>query len=243
MGLAPGSRVGAQVVLERMLGRGAMGVVWRARHEGLGISVAVKVLAGALMAQPEARARFDREARAIARIESQHVVRLSDVGRTPEGDPYIVMELLSGRDLKEHLAETGPFQAVDAAILVEQICDALGRAHALGIIHRDVKPANIFLVEGPRIFAKVLDFGIAKLTAEPSTMLTATEALLGTPYYMSPEQFIDPRTIDYRSDLWSVAVVAYACLTCTLPFMEETVGGLALAVHAGRFAPPSSNNP
>ncbi len=237
-----GSILKENLVLGRELGRGAMGVVWLAHNRTLDSRVAVKVLSARGLGSDEARARFAREARAVARIDSPHVVRVFDYGTTDDGDPFFVMELLRGRDLKSHLEEHGPLEPDDAVTVVRQLCAALGRAHELSVVHRDIKPANVFLSEGSEdLFVKVVDFGIARLVTDGGLDLTATTALLGTPYYMSPEQFVDPRGIDARADLWSVAVVAYACLTGCLPFQGDTVGALSLTVHRGEFTPATEH--
>jgi serine/threonine protein kinase len=242
--ITEGTVLKEHIVLSRELGRGAMGVVWAARHRGLDAEVAVKVLHAEILASDEARERFKREARAVARIDSPHVVRIFDMDVTTSGQPFIVMELLRGCDLKERISESGPLSIEDTATLVRQCCAALGRAHALGVVHRDLKPANLFLADGgDGIFLKVVDFGIAKIASNDGLALTSTDAMVGTPYYMSPEQFVDARSIDARSDLWSVAVVLYAALTGTLPFLGETIGALALQVHSGEFTRPSEHRP
>jgi eukaryotic-like serine/threonine-protein kinase len=244
MPVVAGSLLKNNIELEHELGSGAMGVVWRARNLALDSPVAVKVLAARVAADPEARARFAQEARAVARIDSAHVVRIFDYGVTEEGEPFFVMELLRGDDLRARIQAGGTLDLATTLTIVRQLCAALGRAHELGIVHRDVKPANVFLLHesgGP--FVKVLDFGIAKLASAQDLELTASNALVGTPYYMSPEQFVDPRRIDHRADLWSVAVIAYACLVGKLPFVGETVGGLSLAVHRGVFPAPSEARP
>ncbi|MCC6521334.1 MAG: serine/threonine protein kinase [Polyangiaceae bacterium] len=242
MPLAAGSTLKDTFVLERELGEGGMGVVWLARHRVLDSRVAVKVLHARCADDESARARFEQEARAIARVDSPHVVRIFDYGLTDEGEPFFVMELLAGRDLRAELDARGALGCADAVRIVRQACAALGRAHEAGITHRDIKPANIFLVAGSdELFVKLLDFGVAKL-ADHDLGMTQTHATVGTPYYMSPEQFVDPRTIDHRSDLWSLAVVAYACLVGRLPFLGESVGALSVAVHRGDFTPPCAAN-
>ncbi len=239
MALRAGSILREQIVLDRELGRGAMGAVWLATHRALGIEVAVKVLSIQGEVSAPARARFEQEARALARIDSVHVVRVYDVG-TSEGEPYIVMERLRGQDLKSRLEEVGALRLDETTAIIAQVAEALEGAHTAGIVHRDLKPANIFLADGPRTLVKVLDFGVAKLEASATLGLTGTEAIVGTPYYMSPEQFVSPRDVDHRTDLWSLAVVAYACLTGRLPFVGDTVAALALAVHSGEVTPPSA---
>ena len=244
MALAPGSTLGSNLVLEREIGSGAMGAVWLAENTALRSKVAVKVLQRSLGTDASTLARFQQEARAVASIDSPHVVKIFDFGMTPSSEPYIVMELLRGRDLREIIERDGPLPPERAAHVIRQLCRALGRAHAQGIIHRDIKPANVFVVESDgEPFVKVLDFGIARYLAETNLGMTTTGAVVGTPYYMSPEQFVDPRSIDHRSDLWSVAVVAYGCLLGRLPFLGNTVGALSVAVHQGTYAAPSQVDP
>jgi eukaryotic-like serine/threonine-protein kinase len=235
----PGERVTESVQLERLIGNGAMGDVWLARHATLGSEVVVKLLRQT-DAGPDEHARFEQEARAIARMGSPYVVQVFDLGRTADDQPFIVMELLRGEDLKCRLEHGGALSLDDTVTLVTQLCRALGRAHELGVVHRDIKPANLFLVDaGGGLHVKVLDFGVAKILHGDLDM-TATGALLGTPYYMSPEQLIAPRLVDHRADLWATAVVAYACLVGSLPFLGDTLGALSVAVHSGEFAAPSS---
>jgi eukaryotic-like serine/threonine-protein kinase len=239
MALGVGSMVGTNVRLERELGSGAMGTVWVGRHLALGSEVAVKVLRDATHGDTEARARFAQEARGVAGLDSPHVVKIFDYGVTPEGEPFIVMELLRGMDLRARVEQHGPLDLASAASVLRQLCRALASAHERGIVHRDIKPANVFLLQGgEETFVKLLDFGVAKQLQSDMSM-TGTSALMGTPYYMSPEQFVSPRDVDYRSDLWSVAVVAYACLTARLPFLGETVAAISMAAHQGAYTPPS----
>lgn len=244
MALSAGSVLGGNVVLERELGHGAMGTVWLAENRSLGSKVAVKVLRGAAHDAPSTRLRFEQEARAAARIDSPHVVRIFDYGVTDEGDPYFVMELLRGTDLRHRIQQTGPLSLAETATIVRQTCRALESAHRLDIVHRDIKPANVFILEsGGEPFVKLLDFGIAKHLGAGDMGLTAADALMGTPYYMSPEQFLAARDVDLRTDLWSTAVVTYACLTGALPFVAEMASALALAVHRGEFVPASHLRP
>src|SRR5690606_29045384 len=175
--------------------------------------------------------RFLREAKAVARIDHPHVVRIFDYGVTSGGAPFFIMERLRGADLYARLGADGPLSREDTIAVVEQAASALGRAHALGVVHRDIKPANVFMLEGAgRIFVKLLDFGIAKMASADALELTQTATLLGTPYYMSPEQFIDPRDVDHRTDLWSLSVVAYACLVGELPFLGASGGAIRIPV-------------
>ncbi|HZO12296.1 MAG TPA: protein kinase [Polyangiaceae bacterium] len=244
MSFTPGTSLGDKLRLERLVGRGASGEVWAAEHLRLGARVAVKILDTMLEDRADMQQRFMHEARAVAQIGSPHVVSVHDCDITPEGHPYIVMELLQGESLDERLKRLGPLPLHEVLDAVEQTCRALAAAHARGIIHRDVKPANVFLVawQAGLVF-KLIDFGIAKHPAIAQLGLTATGVLLGTPRYMSPEQLEDPRQIDHRADLWSTAVVAYECLTGKLPFPVESLVALCLAQRAGEYTPPRRHRP
>jgi serine/threonine protein kinase len=219
--------------LEGIIGRGGMGVVFAAQHVVLGQRVAVKVLAEVNEPGSKARERFVHEARAAARIESEHVARVVDAGTTDRGAPFMVMELLEGSDLAT-LASRERLPLRDVIDYVLQALEGIAHAHAAGIVHRDLKPANLFLARRPdgtsRI--KILDFGISKATnafAAPSSM-TTTSALLGSPYYMSPEQIRSARTVDARADIWAIGVMLHELLTGKVPFEGETVGELFAAI-------------
>jgi serine/threonine-protein kinase len=177
------------------------------------------------------------EARAVATIQSKHAIQIFDHGVTDDGRPYIVMELLLGEPLDKRLERVGRMSLQETARMIVQVCRALQRAHDAGIIHRDLKPENIFLVRSPDDddeIAKVLDFGIAKIKGPPGekAMMSSTKtgAVLGTPYYMSPEQARGLRSIDHRSDLWSLGVIAFKCVTGALPFDGESVGDLLVKI-------------
>jgi serine/threonine-protein kinase len=228
--------------LVRHLDGGGMGQVWVADHAGLGRQVAVKIMSPAVALVPGAAQRFAREASAAAQIRSPHVVQVYEQGVTADGTPFIVMELLEGEDLAHRLQRRGAMDPVTAALVVRQVASALERAHASGVVHRDVKPANVFLVDtGGETLAKVLDFGIA-MQAE-DVRVTSTGMMVGSPAYMSPEQVLDPRGVDKRCDLWALAVVAYECLTAMLPFQADSVGALCIAIERSQFTPPSKRVP
>jgi len=241
MQLAAGTPVSHNVVLMRPLDRGGMGTVWVAEHRGLNTHVAVKFVAEKLAKDPAMTARFALEAQAAAQIKSPHVVQVFDHGTTDDGVPYIVMELLEGEDLADRIRRRGTLDLRETALLVQQTCKALSRAHALGIVHRDIKPSNIYVTEiDGEPFVKVLDFGIAKKAAtDPgAAAVTASGAMVGTPWYMSPEQVVSSKHVDFRSDLWSLAVVAYHALTGKVPFDGDTVGAIFIAIDKGTFSPP-----
>lgn len=221
--------IGGRYVVEEVLARGGMGLLLRGRHLELGQSVAIKLLQPELAeSNPILAERFLREARLAAKVDSPHLVRVSDVSRLEDGTPFLVMELLKGRDLADELRARGPLPVHVAVDYILQTLAGVAAAHASGIVHRDLKPANIFLSEGlGGLTVKVLDFGISRdlepTSANPKA-LTATEHVLGTPQYMSPEQIKDSRTVDERADLWSIGVILYELLTGLLPFEPEGEG-------------------
>lgn len=240
--LAAGAWVTPNVRLERPIGAGGMGAVWLAEHTTLRTKVVVKLMRPELAHDPETLSRFSREAAAAANVKSPHVVQVLDHGVAPDGSPFITMELLEGEDLGARL-KRGPIAPDEAAVIISQTCKALARAHERGIVHRDVKPQNIFLCSTfGETFVKVLDFGIAKAGGDLQSGLdtTNTGAVMGTPYYMSPEQALGHSTLDFRSDLWAVGVVAFEMLTGRKPFLGETVGALAVAICTKPLPRPSS---
>jgi serine/threonine-protein kinase len=233
-----------------LIGRGGMGSVWEGRHNSLGTRVAIKFIDPEYAESKEACARFVTEARAAATIQSKHAIQIFDHGVTEAGRPYMVMELLVGEPLDKRIERLGTLTLRDTARVIGHVCRALQRAHDAGIIHRDLKPENIFLVRTPDDddeIAKVLDFGIAKIKApvggEGLSSSTKTGAVLGTPYYMSPEQARGLRNIDHRSDLWSLGVIAHKCVTGVLPFEGESVGDLLVKICTGPVPTPSVTVP
>jgi serine/threonine-protein kinase len=228
--------------VERVLGVGGMGVVVSALHVQLEERVAIKFLLPQALTNPDAVARFGREARAAVKIKSEHVARVTDVGVLESGAPYMVMEFLHGRDLAAVVHEGGPLPVPVAVEYVLQACEALAEAHALGIVHRDLKPANLFLTlraDGtPSV--KVLDFGISKVTAPHGSSdmgMTRTQTIMGSPLYMSPEQMASSRDVDARSDIWAAGTVLYELVTGRVPFQAETMPQLCSMIL--RDDPPS----
>ena len=221
--------LGASFTLEGEIGRGGMGVVYHARDERLKRAVAVKVLPPELAFREEIRIRFLREAETAARLSHPHIVPIHSVGEGPDGLVYFVMAYVDGESLAARLKRRERLPPEEARRILMETADALGAGHALGIIHRDVKPDNI-LLEGSRGRTVLTDFGIAKAltsTTGPGT-LTATGVAIGTPHYMSPEQAAGDREIDGRSDIYSLGVVGYQMLAGELPFSAPTVPGLLL---------------
>jgi hypothetical protein len=226
----PGEIIAAKYEVVRVLGEGGMGVVILARHVQLGHEVAIKFMHGLARPDPTAIERFLREARAVVALSSEHVARVVDVGTLESGAPYMVMEYLAGRDFGEVLQKGGAMAIPDAVDSLLQACDAIAEAHALGIVHRDLKPSNLFVTtrrDGTRL-VKVLDFGISKSTELVSgaagNALTSSGTVMGSPGYMSPEQVRSTKSVDVRSDVWSLGVILYEFLTGVSPFVGDTIG-------------------
>jgi len=220
-----------------------MGVVYLAEHAVIGRQAAIKLLLPELSANAEAVTRFFNEARATARIEHPGIVEVVDCGLQPNGQAYIVMELLQGETLAAWAGRYGKLSTDPglARALVRQIAQALGAAHARGIVHRDLKPDNVFLTsEGGAVdvaTVKILDFGIAKLVTGPITRVTTTKELLGTPLYISPEQCKGAKDLDHRSDIYSLGCIAFELLTGSPVFQAHSLGEL-IAAHMFRAPPP-----
>lgn len=223
-----------------------MGSVWLAEHMTLRSPVAIKLIDPGIAENPEALSRFLREAQSAASLRSPHVVQILDHG-VDNGVPFIVMELLEGESLASRIEHQRRLSPADTARIMTQVARAITRAHEAGIIHRDLKPDNIYLVRNDEEeVAKVLDFGVAKASSHGmgvATGATRTGSVLGTPYYMSPEQAEGMKNIDGRSDLWSLGVIAWECLLGSRPFEAETLGGLLLAICARDIPVPSTVGP
>ncbi|HEX6764726.1 MAG TPA: serine/threonine-protein kinase, partial [Polyangiaceae bacterium] len=234
--IAPGTVLAGKYRVERVLGQGGMGVVVEARHVALDERVALKFLLEEYAAHPNATARFVREARAAAKIRSEHVARVSDVGTLETGTAYMVMEFLEGSDLAQVLLARGPLPVEDAVEYIVQACDAIAIAHANGIVHRDLKPANLFLAshsDGSPL-VKVLDFGISKVQSEAGAdALTRTSAAMGSALYMSPEQIRQAKSVDHRTDIYALGISLFELLSGRQPFIAETFPALCVEIATG----------
>jgi eukaryotic-like serine/threonine-protein kinase len=240
-----GTLFGGKYLLSKKLGQGGMGSVWKAEHVQLRSPVAIKLIEQSIATNPEALARFLREAQSAASLRSPHVVQILDHG-ADHGVPYIAMELLDGESLASRLDRLRALPPVETAAILSQVARAMSKAHEAGIVHRDLKPDNIFLVKNDdEEVAKVLDFGIAKAAGQqlgPSSS-TRTGALLGTPYYMSPEQAEGNRLVDFRTDIWALGVIAFECILGRRPFESEAFGSLLLAICTRPLPVPSAFGP
>lgn len=243
MGVLPGDVIVGKYRVERILGQGGMGIVVAAVHVHLDERVAIKLLRPEGLAKTEAAERFMREAKAAVKIKSQHVAKVLDVGVMGDGRPYMVMEYLEGRDLGEELDRNGAMPEAVAVDYVLQACDALAEAHKRGIVHRDLKPSNLFLCKNQKPpIVKLLDFGVSKfkdnsLLANTSPSLTAEAALLGTPYYMSPEQIRSAKDVDERADVWALGVILYELISGRVPFDGESATGVLAAICGDKPKP------
>jgi serine/threonine-protein kinase len=245
----PGEVLAGKYRVDRVLGRGGMGIVVAAHHVQLDEKVAIKFLLPGALGNADAVARFIREARAAVKIKSEHVARVSDVGTLETGAPYMVMEYLEGSDLGAWLDERGPMAVDQAAEFVLHASEALAEAHALGIVHRDLKPANLFCVRRADglLSVKVLDFGISKVSPVAGSShdhaMTRTHAILGSPLYMSPEQMVSSRGVDARTDIWSLGVILYQLVTGRTPFEAEAMPELVLKIAGSPPTPIATFRP
>ncbi|HYQ15044.1 MAG TPA: serine/threonine-protein kinase, partial [Polyangiaceae bacterium] len=233
--------------LIRQLGQGGMGSVWLAEHLALRSPVAIKLIEPSIATNPEALARFLREAQAAAALRSPHVVQILDYG-VDAGVPFIAMEVLEGESLAARLARLGRLAPADTIRVMTHVARAISRAHEAGVVHRDLKPDNIYIVHNDEEeLAKVLDFGVAKSNLHglgaTGSSATRTGSVLGTPYYMSPEQAEGSKVVDHRSDIWALGVIVWECFLGTRPFESESLGGLVLAICARELPVPSRVGP
>jgi len=250
--LAPvreGELVANKYVAGRVLGVGGMGVVIQATDKLLGRKVAIKFLLPSLANSDRAVQRFIREARAAARITSEHVVKLLEIDELPNGTPFFVMEYLEGHDLRALIAERGSLPLVRVVDYLLQALEAIAEGHLSGVVHRDLKPGNLFVArhaDGTPL-VKVLDFGIAK-TLEPdgseaASLTGSDDTRLGSPAYMSPEQLQNPSEVDARSDIWALGITLYELVCGSHPFQGNTYADLVLCVTTGSLEPMSIRRP
>jgi serine/threonine protein kinase len=237
-----GTLISGKYRIERSLAGGGMGNVYLATHLGLGSQVALKMLRRDA-SDKEVRARFQREGVLAAQLDSDHVVRVTDLGWANPETPYLVMELLEGRDLQDEISERKALPVAEAVDLLLQASAGVAAAHGAGLVHRDLKPANLFLAKrkGRASVVKVLDFGLSKaLRHGVLDSLTHETARFGTPVYMSPEQIRSSKNVDARADQYALAAVLYQCLTGRLPFESEALTQLFVLVATQEPRPPSS---
>jgi len=232
--------------VDAVLGHGGMGVVVKATHLGLNDPVAIKMLRQDVLLDRDATERFMREAQAASKLRSEHVARVVDVGTFPDsGVPYMVMEFLDGHDLGELIEQRGTIPAPWCSMLMLQAAEALAEAHSIGVVHRDVKPSNLFVTWRPdgTAIVKVLDFGISKAPMGTDMQLTQTQSLLGTPAYMSPEQMRSARLVDARTDIWSLGTVMYELLEGRRPFEADSFSEMCVKVAVDAPEPMTKTPP
>jgi serine/threonine protein kinase len=244
-----GARVGQVIAgkyrLERLLGRGGMGKVYEARHVVVGRRFAVKLLHADVAKGSSALSRFEREARAAGSLESRHIAAVVDFATTAEGHPFLVMEYLTGVNLAQLLLAEGPLAVPRCVELLQQVCRGLEAAHQAGIVHRDLKPDNLLVTkndDGSEL-VKILDFGIAKLAGEPSAALTRSGAVLGTPFYMAPEQARGEKSVDFRVDLYALGVIAYELLSGKKPHPGDSYNAILAHILTQRVEPLAALRP
>ena len=244
--LQPGMIIRNKYEILDRIGVGGMGVVYRARHLTFNEVCAIKIVNDVIAGDANFLQRFQKEAVVTRKLRHPNAVRVDDFDYTDDGRPFIVMELVEGKNIGEILQEEGPFRVPRAVRIATQVARALGVAHKLGVVHRDIKPGNILLTtdEQGQETAKVLDFGIAKLrevAGDANAGMTMTGMVVGTPLYMSPEQFMGKKAgeeIDGRTDLYSLGVVLYQMVTAQLPFEGDTLYSLMMQHVEGRVRPP-----
>ncbi|MBX3181450.1 MAG: serine/threonine protein kinase [Polyangiaceae bacterium] len=243
MSLSTGDIIDGKYRIVRLIGEGGMGAVYEGENMRIHRRVAIKVLHAGVAGSADAVQRFEREAQAAGRIGSQHIVEVLDLGDLMTGDRYLVMEYMDGDSLSERIRQVHRLTANELYPIAVQLLEGLHAAHSAGIIHRDLKPDNVYLLAshaGQRDFVKILDFGISKfssLSSDSGFSMTRTGAVMGTPYYMSPEQAKGAKGMDHRADLYSVGVILYECVTGQVPFNADTFNELLFKIVLEEPAP------
>jgi hypothetical protein len=236
MSLSTGDVIDGKYRIVRLIGEGGMGAVYEGENIRIHRTVAIKVLHAGVAENQDAVQRFEREAQAAGRIGSEHIVEVLDLGNLSDGDRFMVMEFMDGDSLSARIQNRGRLTAQQTYPIARQILEGLAAAHGAGIIHRDLKPDNVFLLRsrgGQADFVKLLDFGISKFSAlsgESGFSMTRTGAVMGTPYYMSPEQAKGAKGMDHRADLYAVGVILYECVTGRVPFNADTFNELLFKI-------------
>jgi hypothetical protein len=243
--LPEGAVVAGRLRVVRTLGEGGMGAVYEVEHLITKHRRALKLLHAEVAGMPGVVERFLREASAAGRVGNPHVVETFDAGTTEHGEPYIVMELLKGCSLAERLVERGVLELAEVVELLDQASEGVQAAHDAGIIHRDLKPENLFVVEGERPFVKIVDFGISKFdpARTGTSSQTADGSMMGTPYYMPPEQVRGAKDVGAAADVYALGVVAYECLVGRRPFDATSLPELVILIHEGKYTRPSELRP